>query len=275
MRLATLAIALVSIALLSSCDDERVVSPRDTTPPAAPRGLYSVTGDMQATLRWLPNTERDIAGYRVYMAPCETGSNCPYDRVGATTGNSFVVTGIGNGMTRFFAVAAVDAEGNESDLTYESVFDTPRPEGFGRVLGNFLASPGSAGYDFSLATVRPYDNISTDIYFGHNGSVAQMFAADGLTDIQDAGFANSLDAVDWAPSSGWSPSGTVELITGHCYVVWTRDDHYAKFRVTSVTSNQVIFDWAYQTDPGNPELAARRVRDEDSGRRRTITWIRN
>jgi len=274
MRLVTLAIATAAVLLLAGCDDERVVSPRDTTPPAAPRGLTSVTGDTQATLRWLANTERDVAGYRIYMAPCETGASCPYDRVGTTTGTSFVVTGLGNGTTRYFAVAAVDDEGNESDLTYETVFDTPRPAGFGRALSNFLSSPNSAGYDFSAAVARPYDNSATDVYFGHNGSVAQMFTADALTDIQDAGYATSLDAIDWAPSTGWSPSGTVELIEGHCYVVWTRDNHFAKFRVTSVSTNQVVFDWAYQVDPGNPELLVTRARDEDTPSRRPVAWIR-
>ncbi len=274
MRLATIAIALASVTLLTSCDDDKVVSPRDITPPAAPRGLISVTGDQQATLRWLRNTEHDVAGYRVYMAQCATGSSCPYDRVGTTSGTSFVVSGLSNGSTRYFAVAAVDHEGNESDLTYESVFDTPRPAGFGRTLSNFVSNPSSAGYDFSSGATRAFDHSSTDVFYGYNGSIAQMFAADGLTDIQDAGYATTLDAVDWAPSSGWSPSGTVELIPGHCYVVWTRDDHYAKFRVTSLTSGQVVFDWAYQTDPGNPELAARRVRDETTGQRRAVAWIR-
>jgi len=274
MRLATLVFAAATLALLTGCDDERVVSPRDTTPPAAPRGLTSVTGDTQASLRWLANTERDVAGYRVYMAPCETGSSCPYDRVGTTTGTSFVVTGLGNGTTRYFAVAAVDDEGNESDLSYETVFDTPRPAGFGRLLSNYLASPGTAGYDFSAAATRDFEDPATDVYFGHNGSVAQMFATDVLTDIQDAGYATSLDAVDWAPSSGWSPSGTVELIVGHCYIVWTRDDHYAKFRVTQVGTGSVQFDWAYQTDAGNPELKRARARDEGAPTRRTVTWIR-
>jgi hypothetical protein len=49
------------------------------------------------------------------------------------------------------------------------------------------------------------------------------------------------------------------LIPGHCYLVWTRDNHYAKFRVTGLSPTVVSFDWAYQTDPGNPELHARRA----------------
>ena len=37
--------------LIAGCDDTS--SPRDTTPPAAPRGFYSVTGDGSVTLHWL------------------------------------------------------------------------------------------------------------------------------------------------------------------------------------------------------------------------------
>jgi len=75
-----------------------------------------------------------------------------------------------------------------------------------------------------------------------------------------------LDAIDIAPTQGWSPTGAVELLVGHCYVVWTRDDHYAKFRVTQITPPgpstpaRVQFDWAYQVDPGNVELRNRPVR---------------
>ncbi len=58
----------------------------------------------------------------------------------------------------------------------------------------------------------------------------------------------------WAPIDGWSPTAEVELIPGHVYVVWMRDDHYAKFRVVTVGPSQVVLDWAYQIDQGNQEL---------------------
>ena len=263
-------------AILAGCHDE--TAPRDLTPPAAPRGLYSVTGDHQVSLRWLANTEADVAVYRIYQAPCAAGGGCPYDRVGSTTGTSFQLGGLANGVTRFFAVAAVDRAGNESDLSYETVFDTPRPEGFGAVLASFTAAPADAGWDFSAQSVRDYRDPLCDVFYGYNGSVFQMFARDFSTDIQDAGFASSLDAVDFAPSDGWSPTGTVELIPGHCYVVWTRDDHYAKFRATgfinpTVPPALVRFDWAYQVDPGNRELRARRAGDETPVSR-PIAWLR-
>ena len=268
---------LTLLLLLSGCRDEST-SVRDLTPPAAPRGVYTVTGDGEVFVHWLANTERDVAGYRIYEAPCESGGSCPYDRVGSTVATSFTVTGLTNGVTRYYAVAAYDHAGNESDLSYETLFDTPRPEGFGRTLNNYLDTPNSSGYDFSALATRPWDDPTADMFFGYNGSVYQMFVPDLQTDIQDAGYASSLDAVDFAPSSGWSPTGSVELIVGHCYVVWTRDDHYAKFRVTQITPPStgvpatVRFDWAYQVDPGNRELRASRVKDGRRGAPRPVFW---
>ncbi len=274
MRATTLFL-IASVVMLPGCMDDSVAV-RDLVPPAAPRGVYTVTGDREVFVYWLENTEHDVAGYRIYQAPCATGSNCPYERVGATTGASFRVGGLSNGVTRYYAVAAYDRAGNESELSREILFDTPRPEGIDRILVNYLDSDAGSGYDFSANTIRAWDDVTTDMFFGYNGSVFQMFVPVD-TDIQDAGYASDLDAVDFAPSTGWSPSGTVELIEGHCYVVWTRDDHFAKFRVTGLQSPEpglaarVVFDWAYQVATGNRELRARPARREGT---RPVSWIR-
>lgn len=252
-----LALAAVGLA---GCDDSST-APRDVTPPAAPRGVFSVTGDQSVTIGWLANTEADVAGYRIYMAPCASGTTCPYDRVGSTASTQFVATALPNGVTRYFAVAAVDRAGNESALSAEDVFDTPRPRGSG-TLTNSATAPASAGWDFSAFTVRPFDNAATDVYFNYNGSVYLMVGLD-ITDLQDAGYTTSFDEAGYSPvgnTAGWSPTHTVELIPGHTYYVWTRDDHYAKFRVTGLSPGLVSFDWGYQTAVGNPELHARRSR---------------
>ena len=51
--------------------------------------------------------------------------------------------------------------------------------------------------------------------------------------------------------------GQVEAIVGHSYIVLTRDNHYAKFEVQARGSASMLFDWAYQIDPNNPELTRR------------------
>ena len=211
----TLSTLILGLLLLAGCNDDRVVAPHAASPPAAPRGLQSITA------------------------------------------TSYVVSGLANGQTRYFAVSAVDAGGAESELSYDTIFDTPRPEGFGLALANYRSDSLEAGYDFSGYAIRSYTSPSVDIFYGSSGGQALMIAPFADTEIQDAGYGSTLDAVDYAPPAGWSPTGTVELITGHCYVVWTHDNHYAKFRVTSVTPARVVVDWAYQVAAGNTELKAR------------------
>jgi hypothetical protein len=158
-------LALAALGL-PGCVDNSTAPPHDVTPPAAPRGLYSVTGDGQVSLYWMANTEGDVAGYRVYEAPCATGNSCPYDRVGATSATQFVVGGLTDGVTRYYAVAAVDNAGNESALSVNDVFDTPRPAGSATIT-NFLSDSTHAGWDFSAFSVQPsYGATTADIFFG-------------------------------------------------------------------------------------------------------------
>jgi hypothetical protein len=253
--------------LLSGCShNDTYTGPSDIYAPAAPQSVVSTTGDRTVWLNWLPNTEEDVAGYRIYEGPCASGPECPYTFIGMTTGTSYSINGLANGVTRFFAVAAVDYAGNESELSYEDVFDTPRPEGFGLRLMNADDDPDLSGYDFSRYSVVPFDDEETDIFFAFDGSIHLMFAAYEDTDIQGAGWVETLDEIDWAPENGWSPTGTTELIPGHAYVVWTYDNHFAKFRVVSLSPERVVLDWAYQVATGNPELRARPVREEGQPR---------
>jgi hypothetical protein len=273
---------VLGVLLLAGCS-EQTTAPA-IHPPAAPRGLFSVTGNTQVTLVWLANTETDVVSYRIYEGPCG-GLDCEYSRIasipapGSADYVEYVVTDLANGRTRFFAVAAVNRAGAESDLSYDDVFDTPRPAGTGLVLNNCRVPGPNVGYDFSAFARTDTTIAPTDIFFGHfvdslGYAYRQIFVPDYSTDIQDAGFVSSLDRVDFAPESGWSPSGTVEAIVGHAYVVWTRDDHFAKFRVTAVGPNQVTLDWAYQVDPGNRELKAGPAVEEGAGQQRPIVWLR-
>ncbi len=246
---------LALAALLAGCDDSS--SPRDVTPPAAPRGFASVTGDHSVLLYWLANTEADVVGYHLYTADCASGGGCPYTLIGTTSGTTYTVTNLTNGVTKYYAVAAFDRAGNESAPSKEDVFDTPRPAG-SLSLQSLQANPARSGWDLSAFAVVPSTSPNVDLIFSDDGTTYEIYAPFTDTDIQDAGFASTLDVVDFAPNGGWSLTGTVELVPGHCYVVWTRENTFAKFRVTSLSAGQVALDWAYQTSVGNPELKAQR-----------------
>ena len=106
MLLAAAALGLVG------CNDNST-SPRDVTPPAAPRGLYSVTGDHQATLSWLANTESDLAGYIVLRAEAPGDNMQPLMR-DLIKENRYTDRTVTAGVTYSYVVIAVDKAGNRS-----------------------------------------------------------------------------------------------------------------------------------------------------------------
>src|SRR5262249_38650792 len=169
LRRGTILLAAALAASTLSCSEK----PRDVTPPSPPRGVFSVTGDQSASIHWLSNNEGDLAGYNVYVSDCPGGPSCPYRRIGTTSGIDFVATGLANGTTYYFAVAAFDYSGNESELSLDDVFDTPRPAGSGAQLLNFVTNPtGATAWDFSSASALRSDDPQADVYFGDNGSVS-------------------------------------------------------------------------------------------------------
>ena len=65
----------------------------------------------QATLAWDPNTESDLAGYRVHYGTSSGSYTVHTDVPDVTT---YTVTALTAGQTYYFAVSAYDAAGNES-----------------------------------------------------------------------------------------------------------------------------------------------------------------
>jgi hypothetical protein len=249
--------ALVLIAcsmLVVGC--ERLAGP-DFSAPAAPTGLYTETGDNFIELFWRSNVEGDVAGYNVYVSPTYNGR---YELIGSSSTGYFYDAGARNGTTYYYAVTAYDFDGNESDLSRDIAYDIPRPEGYNVVLSSYRQSPGVAGYDFSDYRILSFNDQYTDMYFEFFDGEYYMNVRDD-TDIQDLGPTSSLLDIRTAPSSGWSPTHDAVLRVGHTYVVWTWDDHYAKFRVTGLSSGRVVYDWAYQLQESNPMLKPGAIRN--------------
>ena len=99
------------------------VALRDTFAPAPPQGLFSVPGEagpggsrkMTIDLSWQPNTEADLAGYRVYRTDADAGASKPVLLTPALLpGPSFRDTTVTPGRRYRYVVTAVDRTGNES-----------------------------------------------------------------------------------------------------------------------------------------------------------------
>src|SRR5689334_22788769 len=130
--------------LLIGCDP-RYLAP-DITPPAVPQNVSTVTGDNEVEVFWTRNSEPDLAGYHILVSSTYNGT---YRIIGTTYQDHFIDNGAHNGVTYYYAVTAFDRAGNESPLSRDVAYDTPRPEGYNAILKDYRTSPSLAGYDFS------------------------------------------------------------------------------------------------------------------------------
>jgi hypothetical protein len=66
------------------------------------------------TVTWPPNTEKDVAGYKLYVGNAPGFYGLPI-----TVGNvtSYIVSNLTPGNSYYFAVSAYDANGNESEAS--------------------------------------------------------------------------------------------------------------------------------------------------------------
>lgn len=262
-RIISILVALTALVFVG-CDNNDDVVIYDFS-PAAPQGVYSVTGDGLVEIYWVGPYESDIISYIVWrsfdpitdyrqIGSVDVAQNPELDYIPYV----FMDNNVINGVTYYYAVSSVDKAGNVSELSAENVFDTPRPEGVVELLDS-LVSPLEAGFYFEGHAVVSSHSTIADIFVDRDPGFGEVFyinAADELTDIQDLGYTYDFDEIGWAPEDGWSAIGYMEIILNHTYVIWTRDYHFAKVRVESIDeqAGAVVFKWAFQTDQDNPEL---------------------
>lgn len=231
----------------------------DNTAPKPPQGIRTISMDNSVEILWLPSQADDVKGYKVWVSDLYNGA---YTLLGSTSETFFYHYPANNGFKYYYAVSAFDFNNNESGLSADVVYDTPRPDGSGVILYDYITYPDdSSGYDFSQYVRLSYDDIYTDFFL--ENYLGNMFLnVLGDTKIQDMGYTNSFDEISSAPTQGWARTHSVEAILGHTYVIKTWDIHYAKIRITELGGTYMVFDWAYQTTVGNVELKVSRLPQE-------------
>lgn len=100
--------------VLGAGPESVMVTVEDKTPPQVPSGLDVVQSDAGGFLTWAPNSETDLAGYRLFRSDRPDGRFRPVsDRLIAT--NSYFDPMYKPGQ--YYRVSAVDEFGNESSMS--------------------------------------------------------------------------------------------------------------------------------------------------------------
>ena len=244
-KLSILAVLITSAFILSSCDVNDSYY-NDYTPPSPPSGIQVLNGDNRVDIYWDRNRESDVAGYNVYFNYDYEGR---YELIGSTSGTYFADLEAVNGNKYYYAVAAYDYNGNESELSYDVIYSTPRPEGFNEIVFDEQRFPDYAGYSFQNYSVVPFDDDYADFFFDIYDGVPYINAWDvpAPTYIQDMGYTNDIYDIEYAPENGWIYMDYLEAYVGHTYVIWTIENKFAKIRIKSISADKIVFDWAFQT----------------------------
>jgi hypothetical protein len=247
--------ATILLLYLAGCDVNEPEYVVDNVPPAPPNGVQALNGDNRVDLYWNENREPDLAGYNIYYSDSYDGK---YYIIGSSPYANFTDYDAINGEKYYYAVTAYDYNGNESDLSRDVVYSTARPEGFDQSIFDYRRFPNNSGYSFALYSVVAYDSLDTDFFFENYQGTFYLDVYND-TDIQDMGQTNDIYDIPFAPTSGWSTTKDAVAIVGHTYVIWTWNNHYAKIRISQITNERVVFDWAYQLVKGEKQLKSTRT----------------
>jgi hypothetical protein len=103
-----------------------------TIVPAAPTGVSATAGNASVTLNWAASA--GATGYAIYEGTSSGAEGAPPVQTGLT-GTSTTLSGLANGSTYFFKVAAVDAGGSSALSGEAHAMPVAPPGGGGGALG--------------------------------------------------------------------------------------------------------------------------------------------
>jgi len=214
--------------------------------------------------------------YRIYSAFYDLDENlcdAEWGLEGTTVAPEFLVSALTNGVPLCLAVTAESIEGYES-LWSPIRADTPRPDARNVVMAAYEFDARIAGFRFwqdlnSNTQVEPNElgivksGDAADIDFrvsrdaGGNFSIVPIRAGTGV-ELYGQDPVADLTSIDYAPAGTYSTAPIAATpLYGYVFEMSAGDQwaRYGAIRVTHVGRDYMIFDWSYQTDPGNPELS--------------------
>lgn len=273
---------LPALVLLAACsDDDPGTGPGDA--PDTPASLSSTSLDGAVALVWADNAYQsdptNFQNYRIYSTLYDLDADqCDTDWLleGTTVAPEFLAGSLANGVPRCFHVTAVSVDGFESGRSPVRS-DTPRPDARNVALSAVQTQIPGSGFRFwddlngdgavqsaELGLVRDGNAGTIDFFVDRDGGTGDLYltpvrAGTGVEYYVD-GPIEDLTTIDFAEDREYRTSGILAQ-PGYGYVFEMDGGdgflRYGAVRVTHVGQTFLILDWAFQTDPGNPELIVR------------------
>ncbi len=266
------------VLLVAGCSSHDGSGPG--TPVDSPSSLSSTTLDGAIALTWSDNPfvadPGNFQNYRVYSTSYDLDNDkcgTTWSLEGTTVAAEFVVGALTNGVPECFSVTAESVDGFESARS-PLRNDTPRPDARNVVLFAFQEQPDQSGFRFwddlngdglaqssEIGLVGSGAPNTIDFVVDRDGSgdlfLTPVRAGTGVEYYDANAPVADLTTIDFAAFQTYSPAGIL-AIPGYGYVFEMSGGdgfkRYGAVRVTHVGQNFLILDWAFQTDPGNPEL---------------------
>src|ERR1022692_825940 len=221
-----------SISMLAVSDhgvsrvDEMTVTPATASVPSGPTNLTVTPGNDSATLTWKGSTSGNPTSYSIYRGTISDGEAVtPVGTVSGTT-TTFTDTGLSNGKTYFYNVAANNSVGVSPDSNEVSVIPAasatvpPAPAGLAATAGNgsvgltWAASAGVTSYIVYRGTAPGAEGTTpigttTSTSFTNTGLTNGTAYYYKVTASNSAGVSPSSNETTATPTSGSGGSGTL------------------------------------------------------------------
>lgn len=146
----------------------------DNMPPRKPDDFSLLFAPGATHLHWIPNTELDLAGYRLYRGSSIDFQPDPANLIAAKTDTGFVDPA---GALFYYKLSAVDTHGNESEYARmpQGTLDVPDVGPSSEVwLGPATPNPAKSGAQFKFSL--PRDSRVTLILFDQQGRKVRELA---------------------------------------------------------------------------------------------------
>ena len=239
----------------------------------APLSLSSISLHRAIQLAWPANARTTgptlFDHYRVYSTPYDLDAgkcdDASWVLEGSTVSEDFLVTGLSNGAPRCFDVSTVSRDGHESAWAAPH-HDTPRYDARNVIVDARQMALATSGFRFfepatqRFGVVLAGDRSDLDFRVDRRADGSLWLVptrADARVALYSTSPVADLTAIDVAPLRSAFSAAAIEAVPGYAYVFESQladGLHYGAVRVAHVGRDYVIFDWAYQSDPGNPEL---------------------